>query len=374
MTGAGSTPKSLSEVSKMLADFSKGSAIAVTPTSESIPISSEAKDVEDMIIPLKRDGYATLMSNVAVLYRMGIPPSHLGVLKGLVGTPQGGPAKAYKEVTIPATAVKDNAITFETKPGEAIKISSLMNLDLTRRIMISPYYNFDNTGDFPLAMSAKDMPAADFVKALARGLSGKLAVEKNTYTINFDASNFRSELSKVLVLAQKGVDSGKTPSGITMNYNGGTYSDYQEYQEQSQPAQSNSKASLTAALSLLGQTIAQMNDQLLEQTFAFKNTSTKLSLVKFASLQNPAVNYLKSSAPPTSAQSGADVQRQQVGRGGTANLAALVSRVDPNNPGSLIVTTDFRIQLELNLMSGRRPRPGNPQNVDAANKITIQVL
>jgi hypothetical protein len=366
------TPKSLSDVSKMLADFSKQSAIAVTPTSDSIPIATDAKDVEDMILPLKKQGYATLMSEVGVFYKMGIPPSHLGVLKGLIVAPGAPQPKVYKEVTIPQSAVKDNMITFETKPGEYVKVGTLMNLDLTRRIMVSAYFNSDMAGDFPLAINAKDMPASQFVKALTRGLSGKLAVEQKTYTINFDASNFKVEFNKVFPLAQKGVDEGRTPSGIVTQFSGGSSTDYQEYQDTAQPAQSNSKPALKAALVLLSQTVNSMNDQLLEQTFAYKGTTTRLNLATFTDLQKYAVNYLQSATPTDSVQPGTQSQRQGPGQN---NLASLINRVDARNPGRLLITTDFRVSLELNLVArARRGNPNQPQNVDAANKITIQVL
>lgn len=366
MSGQQAPADSISDLSKVLFDVTQRSAIVVLPTYSKVSIATEPKIVDDLVSPLRKLGFASLTSDVAVIYQMGIPDSHLGVLKGLVSAipPIQG---AFKEVTIPQTAVKDNQISFETKPGEAIKVSTLMNLDLTRRIMVSPYYSFDNSGDFPLAMTAKNMPVAEFVKALTRGLSGKLKVEAKTYTIGFDAASFRTNFVKVLGLAQKGVDAGKSPSGMAQQYAGGTYSDYQEFQDAAQPAQSSSKPSLTAALTLLGQAINQMNDQLLEQTFAYKGTTTRLNLSNFTGLQASVINYLRSSSPAAGSQTGADVQRNQRA---TPNLAALINRVDPQNPGRLNITTDFRISAELNLMQNRR-RQGQ---VDAANTVTIQIL
>ncbi len=248
-----------------------------------------------------------------------------------------------------------------------------MNLDLPKKIMVSPYYTFDNGGDFPLAMSAKNMVPAEFARALTRGLSGRLVIEEKSYTISFDAASFRSNMAKVLTLAQKGVDEGRTPSGVNAQYNAGSYSDYQEYQDAAQPAHSGTKASLTSAITLLSKTISTMNDKLLEQTFAYKGTSTRLNLATFTSLQEFAVNYLRSAATPPSGQPGTSVQRQQPGRN-SSNLAGLVNRVDPQNPGRLIITTDFRVSLELNLRQGGGQNGIRPQNADAANTITVQVL
>ncbi|MEI7984898.1 MAG: hypothetical protein WCI55_04655 [Armatimonadota bacterium] len=362
---------SISDLSKALFEVAKRSAIVVVPTYDQVSVASDPKLVEDLVDPLRKQGFASLTSDVAVIYQNGIPQSHLGILKGLVA-PKTPAKSAFKEVSIPQSAIKGNLITFETKPGEAIKVNTLMNLDLPRRIMVSPYYTFDNGSDFPLAMMAKDMPSSDFAKALARGLSGKLVTDPKFYNIAFDANNFRTNVSKLLVLAQKGVDAGLTPSGANVQFSGGSYSDYQEFQDTAQPAQSNSKPSLTAGLTLLGQAIAQMNDQLVEQTFAYKGTSTRLNLATFTGLQNAAISYLRSSTPATQ-QAGTTSQRVQPGRP-TNNLAALVNRVDPRNPGKVVISTEFRVSLELNLMQGRPNRNGPPQTVDAANTITIQVL
>ena len=373
LTGSTPAADSISDLSKTLFDVAKRSAIVITTSYDKVSIAAEPKTVDDLVSPLRKLGFSSLTSDVAVIYQLGIPDSHLGVLKGLVTT-SATPKIAFKEAIIPQTAVKDNLISFETKSGEAIKVGSLMNLDLPRRIMVSPYYNFENGTDFPLAMMAKDMSPADFAKALARGLSGKLIVEAKTYTIGFDANSFRSNLSKVLGLAQKGVDAGRIPSAANAQFSGGNYSDYQEYQEMAMPAQSNSKPALTSALSLLGQAVAQMNDQLVEQTFAYKGTSSKLDLSKFSGLQNMVVSYLKSPTQSTSAQPGAETQIAQRSGRPAVNLAALVSRVNPQNPGKLVITTDFRMSLELNIIQVRRGRPDQPQSVDAANVITIQVL
>ena len=373
ISDAGPTNDTLSDLSKILAQITKRSAIAVIPTYGKISIASDPKIVDDIVSPLRKEGYASLVSDVAVIYQMGIPSSHLGVLKGLVSPP--GPDKgAFKEVTIPASAIKNGTITFETKTGEAIKVASLMNLELPRRIMVSPYFNFDNGGDFPLAMAAKDMAPGDFVRALTRGLSGKLVIEEKTYNINFDATSFRTNVAKTLVLAQRGVDAGRTPSGVNAQYAGGSYSDYQEFQDAAQPAHSSSKQSLTSALALLSDAINKMNDKSLEQTFAYKGSSIKLTLSNFVSLQDGVISYLRSSTPPPTGQPGADVQRQPQRGGAPTNLASLINRVDPRNPGKLVVTTDFRMSLELNLLSRGRPQQLTPNNVDPSNTITIQIL
>jgi hypothetical protein len=373
MSGPGENPSSISDLSKALFGVTKRSSIVILPSYGPVSIATDPKVVDDLVDPLRKKGFASLISDVAVIYQSGIPASHLGVLKGLAyaSDPDKGP---FKEVTIPKTAVQDNTITFETKPGEAIKLSTLMNLDLSKRIMISPYYNFENGTDFPLAMIAKGMAPLEFVKALTRGLSGKLQIDAKTYTIGFDASSFRTNLTKVIALAQKGVDAGRLPSGMNVQYQGGSYSDYQEFQSAAQPAQSNTKPGLTAALTLLSSSIAQMNDQVVEQTFSYKGSSAKLNLAQFTSLQEIAINYLRSATPAPSPQKGAEVNpAQQPGRP-NSNLAMLINRVDPRNPGHVTITTDFRVTLDLNLMQGRRPRNNQPQNIDAANTISIQVL
>lgn len=363
-TPAGKPTKTLSDMAKSVAEITKRSSLVVLPSYGGITLPEDAKAVDDIVSPLRKEDFASLVSDVAIVYQKGIPRSHWGVLKGLVTKDQ-KPDVAFKPVTIPQSAVKNDLITFETKGDEAIKLSSLMNLNLTRKIMVSPYYAFDGVGDFPLAMSAKDMPPGEFVKTLARGLGGKYQVDAKNYTIAFDAASFRTNFAKLIALAQKGVNEGRTPSAAMNNFNGGSYNEYQEYQEMSQPPMASSKAALTSALNLLSQAINQMNDQLLEQTFAYKGTTTKLNMATLTALQNPAIEYLKSASPSQNQQNGAEVQR---GGRGPSNMSAIISRVDPRNPGRISISTDFRMSLELNL-AGRRGGNGGGENT-----INLQVL
>ncbi len=377
ISDTGQKTKTLNDLVKSVATITKRSSIAVLPTFDKVSVPDDAKEVEDIVSPMRKEGFASLVSDVAVVYQQGIPKSHWGVLAGLIQSTN-SPAGAFQAVTIPQTAVKDNLITFETKGNEAVKIGSLMNLDLPKRIMISPYFNFENNSDFPLAISAKDMAAADFVKALSRGLGGKLVIDNKSYTIAFDAQAFRTSLTKLLGLAQQGVNAGKVPSGASAQFNGGSYSEYQEYQDATQAPQATTKPALNAALNLLGESIRQMNDQLLEQTFAYKGTSTRLNLATFANLQNSVISYLQAASNVSNEQAGADVQRRQRGGGAQENLANLIRRVNPRDPGKLSITTDFRVSLELNLAQNRRRNNNNannpPEATGEANTVTIQVL
>lgn len=372
--------KSMSDLAKTVSTLSKRSAIAIFPTYAAVPIPEDAKEVDDIVDPIKKQGYNALISDVAVVYQQGIPQSHWGILRGLVDAPAADKS-TFKPVTIPASAVKDNTITFETKDDEIVKIGTLMSLDMPRRIMVSPYFNFNNSNDFPLALSAKDMNGGDFARALAKGLGGKLQIDSKTYTIAFDAASFRTNVSKLITKAIDGVKSGKHPSQGGGEYNGGSYQDYQQYQEASQPAQSNTKEGLTAALNLLGQTINQMSDQLLEQTFAYRGTSTRLNLATFTNLQNPAIQYLRAaSSVATNNEAGADVHRGQQPGQNALDLNNVIRRVDPRSPGHLIITTDFRLSLELNMaQNNRRQRGagqfnGPPQSANEETTVTIQIL
>lgn len=377
ISDTGQKNKTLNDLVKSVATITKRSSIAVLPTFDKVQVPDDAKEVDDIVTPMRKEGFASLVSDVAVVYQQGIPKSHWGILKGLIQTTD-SPASAFQAVTIPQTAIKDNLITFETKGNEAVKLSSLMNLELPKRIMISPYFNFENNTDFPLAISAKDMAAPDFVKALSRGLGGKLVIDNKSYTIAFDAQAFRTNLTKLLALAQQGINAGKQPSAATGQFNGGSYSEYQEYQDATQAPQATTKPALNAALSLLSESIREMNDQLLEQTFAYKGTSTRLNLATFTGLQNSVISYLQAASSASSEQAGADVQRRQRGGGGAPNdLTNLIRRVNPRDPGKLSITTDFRVSLELNLTQNRR-RNNNannpPEAAGEANTVTIQVL
>ena len=367
--------KTMNDLAKSVAAISKRPAIAIFPSYDTVKMPDDAKSVDDIVSPLRKEGFASLESDVAMVYQQGIPRSHWGVLRGLVLKDQKNDA-SFKPVTIPQSAVKGSLITFETKDTEGVRLGSLANLDLPRRIQVSPYFNFENSTDFPLAISAKNMPYSEFVKALTRGIGGKLLVDAKTYMIGFDANAFRANVAKLVVKAEQGVNEGRTPSGSSAQFNGGNYTDYQEYQDASMPAQSTSKPALLAALQLLNSTVNQMTDQLLEQTFAYKGTATRINLATFFGLQDATVNYLRSATTPETP--GAEVSRRprpnSVG-GGSTDYASLIRRVDAKNPGRITITTDFRLSLELNVATnGRGPRNGAIAPGDTGNTVTIQVL
>ncbi len=74
----------LSDLSKILSEVTKRSSIVVVPTYDKVSIATDPKIVDDLVDPLRKSGFACLVSDVPVIYQMGIPASHLGVLKGLV--------------------------------------------------------------------------------------------------------------------------------------------------------------------------------------------------------------------------------------------------------------------------------------------------
>ena len=90
-----------------------------------------------------------------------------------------------------------------------------------------------------------------------------------------------------------------------------------------------------------------MSDSLVEQTFAFPNTSTRLNLNNYAGLKRFIGDYIRSVLPKDS--KGATVSRG--GGGGQALPSNILDRIDPNQPGELIVETNFRVAVELNLMA-----------------------
>ncbi len=362
--------KTMSDLAKSVSEITKRPAISVVPTYLKIAMPETPKTVDDIVDPLKKDGFVAVLSDVGVVYQLGIPRSHWGILKGLIEK-EPKPNTTPKMVAIPQTAVKDNFITFETKDTEVVRLGSLPELDLPRRLIISPYFNFEGNNDFPLTMTAKNMDAGDFAKALARGLGAKLKVDPKSYTLAFDPQSFRINANRLINQALQGVDAGRQPSAQQGQFQeGGSYEQYQEYQNANQPTQSNSKPALKAALNLLSQTINQMNDQLLEQTFAYKSSSTRLNLGSFMSLQNSAVTYMEA-ATAQQAQSGADNRRPGQNQ---QNLRALVRQVDPRDPGKLIITTDFRLTLELNVRRPQNQRVLTSVDSGGENTVTIQVL
>ncbi|HLO98687.1 MAG TPA: hypothetical protein VK171_08845, partial [Fimbriimonas sp.] len=293
----------------------------------------------------------------------------LGVLRNLVEAPSNKARMAGQVVAVPEKAVVNDTLTFKTSKNEVVALSGLINLPFKRKLEVSAYFNGDGSYEFPLALNVNGIDGAEFAKLLGRGIGAKVVFDPKKITLAFDAPTFRGQVAKVIAAAKEGVNQDRKP-GQAPQVNQ-PQQDFdpegQYYEDNGRRGRSgpviNTKPALLSALNLLQTTIGQMNDNSLEQTFAYANTEMSLDMLRYPGIAQAVVAYFQSLPNPANSQGNVTT-----GRPGRANIsAATLSRVDRNNPGKIHITTDFKIRLELNLAGPQSSRPG-------ATSINVQVL
>jgi hypothetical protein len=341
------------DLAGMLAKLSSQPAMVLLPAAEKIDFLRSADSYEALTDDLKRKGYNTSAAGVAVVYKNGIPPNRLGILAGFFERPS---TSSLRAIEIPANALKDGNLTFETKPGEAIFMGGLSSIKAPKAVVVNPYFIVSQT-DYPMAMKAKDAPVLDVLKAVAKAAGGKLTINAKTYSIDFDAANFKNQVQTVLTKATKAANEGKTPRAPQPNYADVNY-DYQRGGDSSGPSMATDKTQIIAALGLLGQTIQSMSPDLVEQTFAYTNSKTRLNLNVYRNLQQPLVQFFSTLKPKQGNTKNENPN--------AANVANILPRISRTKPGNLVITTDFRLIAELNVQTGA--------NANQTNTVSLQIL
>lgn len=358
-----------SELALFMVESQKVSAMVVLPNYDTISYENTSKSLDELVLPLKRDGYAGLQTSAAMLFNTNLPKSKLGVLRNLVDAPSNRARLTGQLVTIPETALANDALTFKTSKNEVVALSSLITLPFKRRLEVSAYFNGDGSYEFPIALNVNSLDGAEFAKLLGRGLGAKVVFDPKKITLAFDAATFRGQMAKVVAAAREGVNQDRKP-GLVVQTNQPPQEfdpEGQYYEEGGRRGRSGpvvtAKPTLLSALNLLQTTIGQMTDNSLEQTFAYANTEMSLDLLRYPAISQAVVAYFQS-LPTATTQPGGQSSARGARQGITSQT---LSRVDRNNPGKVHITTDFKIRLELNLAGPQSSRPGSPT-------INVQVL
>jgi hypothetical protein len=303
--------------------------------------------------PVVKLGSVLMQSDMSVLRPTILPVASWGVLKAMVEVPALGRVLVED---VPADAVKTGKLFFASKPYSTISLRSLSSLKFEKKIQVAGYFEGAQESPFKIAVSAKDgVDGVVFARSLATGLGGKFRVTDKVWFIDFDAQAWRRGFSTLMNKAQVGSKSEsvpRPPGHIETDGNG---------EPVAQSFAQTSEAKMLA-LSLLNQTVSALSDQLVEQTFAFSNTVTRLNLNNYPSLKKFIGDFIRSVSAKTTA--GATVSRS--GSTGVTLPANLLQRIDPNRPGELVIQTDFRLSVELNLVS--------PTSGDSREPFKVQIL
>ncbi|MEI7577889.1 MAG: hypothetical protein WCK51_13425 [Armatimonadota bacterium] len=336
--------QNLSQISEQLNLKTKRPSMVVSAGPSQFSVDSGVADPDAFVDPIVRLGSLLLRSDMTVLRPTILPESNWGILKPLVGASQS--TKSTEEV-VPGSAIKGGKLVFSSASGSVVSLRTLAPLNLGKQIQLAGYFVGAQMSPFKVAISAPGgVDGVVLAQSLATGLGGKFRVTDTAWIIDFDAASWRRSFSVLLSKAQEGVRKGTSPSSQPeYDPSGGQVYEYQPQM----PSLAKSKESRELALSLLSQTVGVLSDSLIEQTFAYSNTTTRLNLNNYPGLKRPIGDFIRSLSEKQSG--GATVTRP--GQSGATLPPNILSRIDPNRPGELIIETNFRISVELNLKGVR---------------------
>lgn len=339
-----SKSQNLSQIAELLAAKSKRPTLAITAGRTDYMLDTEVADPDAFVEPMIKLGSLLLRSDMSVIRPTILPESTWGVLKSLVGASSISKAS---EDRIPSTAVKDGKLFYSSANGTTVSLRALSELAFAKKIELAGYFVGSQTSPFKVAISAsKGVDGVVLAQSLATGLGGKFRVTDKTWVIDFDAVTWRRGFANLLAKAREGArKEGSSTSQPQYDPSGGQVYDYQPQM----PSLAQTKESRELALSLLNQTVNALNDRLIEQTFAYPNTVTRLNLNNYPALKHPIGDFVRSLTQK--ATNGATVNRP--GQSGVTLPPNLLNRIDPSRPGDLVIETNFRLSVELNLVGVR---------------------
>lgn len=210
-------------------------------------------------------------------------------------------------VQLPANAVKDGMVTFQTKKSESLDLMALGNLSKP----VKTHWIF---GSAVVACKVDNLPELDFLKWIAKGVGGRIVSGPKEYTLDIDPGEIRRRAIKTISLNK--------PTG-------GTPEETARLQKQQ-----NFRISCLNAL-----TPTQLSAAL-----ATENGETRVELDARSPLTRTAVAYVQ--------------EMEQSGDRRNPRVSVL-QRVDPSRKAYLIVTSGFDTSVEVPILNGQ----GQPAGV-----------
>jgi hypothetical protein len=235
-----------------------------------------------------------------------------------------------------------------------VNLRSIAALKFDKKIQLAGYFEGSQSSPFKVALCVPgEVDGVVFAQALATGLGGKYRVTEKVWFVDFDSATWRRGFASLLAKSRDAVQKGGVISTQLQYDPSNPGGDYQRQM----PSQSQTSSSRTAALNLLNQVVVAMSDSLVEQTFAFPNTTTRLNLNNYPGLKRFIGDYIRTVLPKES--KGATVSRG----GGQGLPSNLLERIDPNRPGELVIESNFRLSVELNLGRSSGGEEGRQQRI-----------
>ena len=344
-------PADLSQIAAMLAEKSKRPSMVISAGKTEFSVDAGVVDPDSFCDPMIRSGSILLRSDLSVLRPTILPEANWGILKSLVG---GSAGPKVTEESIPGEAMKGGKLKFTSAKGTVVNLRSIAGLKFDKKIQLAGYFEGTQSSPFKVALCVPgEVDGVVFAQALATGLGGKYRVTEKVWFVDFDSATWRRGFASLLAKSRDAVQKGGVISAQAQNEASNPGGDYQRQM----PSQSQTSSSRVAALNLLNQVVVAMSDSLVEQTFAFPNTTTRLNLNNYPGLKRFIGDYVRTVLPKES--KGATVSRG----GGQGLPSNLLERIDPNRPGELVIESNFRLSVELNLGRSSGGEEGRQQRI-----------
>jgi len=297
-------------------------------------------DPEEFGIQARQWGLTINRGTGAVIYQDLIPLRKAPVIERLFRTDPKSP-KPSKIVSIPDSAVKDDLITFETKPGELIDISKLGELKTTKPLRPISYFSNESGATYLCAVKVVNLNYIDFARMIAKAVGGRMRTTPKEVFIEQDGIAFRSRAHKLLDAAyRKAPDLG---GEVNMDSPGGEY--VPTFQRRGTPSGPLTKSSIR----LLNATLNAMTSKDIEAAFSFTDSSAKVNLAGRYDLQSAVIAYFRSTlAASNTAQTGNGQEKAQA----ESKVNMMLASISRTNPGDLTVGGSFSLQLNLITING----------------------
>jgi len=344
-------PADLSQIATMLAEKSKRPSMVISAGKTEFDVDAGVSDPDSFCDPMIRLGSILLRSDLSVLRPTILPEANWGILKSLVG---GSAGPKVTEESIPGEAMKGGKLKFTSAKGTVVNLRSIAALKFDKKIQLAGYFEGSQSSPFKVALCVPgEVDGVVFAQALATGLGGKYRVTEKVWFVDFDSATWRRGFASLLAKSRDAVQKGGVISTQPQYDPSNPGGDFQRQM----PSQSQTSLSRSAALNLLNQVVVAMSDSLVEQTFAFPNTTTRLNLNNYPGLKRFIGDYIRTVLPKES--KGATVSRG----GGQGLPSNLLERIDANRPGELVIESNFRLSVELNLGRSSGGEEGRQQRI-----------
>ena len=334
---------------------------------------ASAKSLDALKTSLKGEDvryYPAVAGAASAIYSQHLPYAWL---YSLARYRKPGPVAKLKLTDMPEDALVGGKLTYASKPGESLRLSSLAKLKWTLPLTLSSAFNEEVNPGLALAASVKDLDEAGFLRGVARAIGARFRQTSKAYLLEPLGAELKSRAIRAIelvgrdpvtpgdprtVLRLEGEGSEDSSDGLnllvageqttTLAYDSaaGQRQDGRGSREPKPPTDAIVLARLTFARAVVDAIGPDAFEGLLSGDLA----SVSLPLGGNPALSNGVLGILRAEA---SAPTGPGPQPQGASQIAEERLRRLLATVSAQNPGGVTVGKGLAIGATLNLVDRR---------------------